>query len=61
MESAEDGDDDDLIEPGEHKGIPTWHEAIGVVVGANLDARARSPQQRGGRGRGGRGRGGRGR
>jgi hypothetical protein len=47
-----------------HKRIPTWDEAVGLLIEANMAARANSPEResyRGGRGRGGRGRGGRGR
>lgn len=55
-------DDDDVVDHGEHRSIPTWQDAIGLVVGANMEARAKNPGgNRGGRGRGGRGRGGRGR
>lgn len=58
----EDHDDHEEIDMAEHRGIPTWHEAMAIVVGANMDARAKNPAgARGGRGRGGRGRGGRGR
>jgi hypothetical protein len=43
-----------------HKKIPTWEEAIGVLVDANLASRSKSPDRdRGGRGSRGRGRGGR--
>ena len=46
-----------------HRNIPTWSEAIGMIVDANLEQRAKSPSKpqssRGGRGRGGRRRGGR--
>jgi len=47
-----------------HRGIPSWEEAVGVVIAANLEARAKrgggdaSSRPRGGRGRGGRKRGG---
>ena len=41
-----------------HKGIPTWDEAVGVIIQANLESRAKNPQGSGGS-RGGRGRGGR--
>jgi hypothetical protein len=45
-----------------HRRIPTWGDAIGSIVDANLASRTsdsgRGPH-RGGRGRGGRGRGGR--
>ena len=50
---------DDDVEKASHHGIPTWDEAVGIVIAANLEARARnpagSPRGRGGRGRGGRG------
>jgi hypothetical protein len=45
-----------------HRGIPTWEEAINMLVSSNLEARAKAgkggsgPRPRGGRGRGGRGR-----
>ncbi len=73
-------DDDDLLLDGEagdgersagsgrgrqrHRNIPAWSEAIGMIVDANLEQRAKSPSKpqssrsRGGRGRGGRNRGG---
>jgi hypothetical protein len=59
-ESAGDLSDlDDDVEKASHHGIPTWDEAVGIVIAANLEARARnpagSPRGRGGRGRGGRG------
>jgi ribonuclease E len=62
IEDELDEGDDDAIDTAGHSGIPTWHDAIGVVVGANMEARARNPGgSRHPRGRGGRGRGGRGR
>lgn len=48
-----------------HRGIPSWEEAVGVVIAANLESRSKrgagdaSSRPRGGRGRGGRDRGGR--
>jgi hypothetical protein len=69
-ESAHDHDDegdaDDDSPRGSHKSIPTWSEAIGVMVETNMQARNSSPQRPGpsrerGRGGRGRGRGGRGR
>lgn len=43
-----------------HRNLPTWSDAIGMIVDANLEQRAKSPSKpqssRGGRGRGGRGR-----
>ncbi|MBL9089846.1 MAG: hypothetical protein JNL96_01385 [Planctomycetaceae bacterium] len=43
-----------------HKGIPTWDEAVGVLINANLESRARNPHTPGGHRGGGRHRGGRG-
>jgi ribonuclease E len=58
----DDEEDDDAVDHGEHRSIPTWQDAIGLVVGANMEARAKNPGgNRNSRGRGGRGRGGRGR
>jgi len=41
-----------------HRGIPTWEEAVGMIVNVNLESRAKNPNSssgnRGGRGRGGR-------
>ncbi len=62
----EDEDGDEVGPRGSHKNIPTWSEAIGVMVETNMQSRKNSPQRpgpsrdraRGGRGRG---RGGRGR
>jgi hypothetical protein len=50
-------DDDSIIESGlnEVLDVPSWVEAIGIVIAGNLDARSRSP--RGGGGDGDRGRG----
>lgn len=66
-ERASDATDDDFDHESElhkgHRAVPSWEEAVGFLVSANLESRARSPesrgQHRGGRGRG-RGRGGRG-
>jgi hypothetical protein len=46
-----------------HRSIPTWEEAIGLIVSANLEARSKKPGGGGSRGRGkgrasGKGRGG---
>ena len=39
-----------------HRNIPTWSEAIGMIVDSNLEQRAKSPaKQQSSRGRGGRG------
>ncbi|HET6880062.1 MAG TPA: hypothetical protein VFI31_07895 [Pirellulales bacterium] len=43
-----------------HRAIPSWEEAIGVIVSGNMESRAKHPQSGGGgrgRGRGGRGQG----
>ncbi|MBN2217980.1 MAG: hypothetical protein JW719_11450 [Pirellulales bacterium] len=46
-----------------HRGIPSWEEAVGIVIGINLESRAKrgpsegSPRPRGGRGRRGRDKG----
>ena len=45
------------------RNIPTWQDAIGVMIAKNMESRARNPggsRGPGGRGGGGRGRGGRG-
>jgi ribonuclease E len=52
----DDEDDDDLLTLGvKHSKIPTWDEAVGVVISANMESRAKNPGN-GPRGRG-RGRG----
>jgi ribonuclease E len=51
-------DDDDHDLKANHRGIPTWDEAIGMIVGANLEAREKNPGgQSSSRGRRGNGRG----
>jgi hypothetical protein len=42
-----------------HRGIPSWGEAVGIVISANMEARAKKPSTSSSRSRGGRGRGGR--
>jgi hypothetical protein len=69
--SLSDDVDDDDSDPSSsrrrpsHRNITTWQDAVGVIVAANIESRAKSPQNgspgRGGRSRGGRSRGGRGR
>jgi hypothetical protein len=55
-EDHDEDDEDDLVSTGvKHRKIPTWDEAVGVVISANLEARAKNPGN-GPRGRG-RGRG----
>lgn len=47
-------DDDDVGRPS-HRGIPTWDEAVGIVITRNMEARAKNSggqqRSRGGRGR----------
>jgi ribonuclease E len=67
FEGEFEGDEDD--ESGESprigfRNIPTWRDAISVMISKNMESRAKNPggsRGPGGRGRGGRGRGGRGR
>jgi hypothetical protein len=40
--SAADEDDDSELKTS-HRGIPTWDEAIGMIIGTNMEARAKSP------------------
>ncbi|MFZ5830221.1 MAG: hypothetical protein ACOY3P_09035 [Planctomycetota bacterium] len=44
-EFEEESDELAELRPG-HKGIPTWDDAIGVVVKANIEARTRRPEHR---------------
>ncbi|MFM9196021.1 MAG: hypothetical protein ACKOWG_09820 [Planctomycetia bacterium] len=48
-------DDDSIVESGlnEVLDVPSWVEAIGIVIAGNLDARSRSPRGGGGSGGGG--------
>lgn len=66
----EDDEDEDIVDNGaddsgssrqraNHRNLPTWSDAIGVIVDANLQQRSKSPSKPSsprGRGRGGRGR-----
>jgi hypothetical protein len=57
---AEDADSDEIgvgSDKNSHRAIPSWEEAIGVIIATNMEARARSPHERPPRGRGRRGRG----
>jgi hypothetical protein len=58
------GDDDDHeghLDKNSHRAIPSWQDAIGMIVAVNMEARAKSPRGDRPRGRGrGRGQGGRG-
>jgi hypothetical protein len=40
-----------------HKKIPTWQDAVGILIDANMTSRANSPDRGGHRGRRGGGRG----
>lgn len=61
---TDDDDDEDEVDGSEegrsgHRNLPTWNDAIGVIVESNLSQRSKAPprqqnSQRGGRGRGGR-------
>jgi ribonuclease E len=60
-EVGEEESGDELDADGEsskwaHRAIPTWEEAIGYVVGRNLESRAKNPNAGGPRNRGGQGR-----
>ncbi|MFM8892291.1 MAG: hypothetical protein ACKOTB_11845 [Planctomycetia bacterium] len=48
-------DDESIVESGlnEVLDVPSWVEAIGIVIAGNLDARSRSPRGGGGSGGGG--------
>jgi hypothetical protein len=51
-------EDDDADLKTNHRGIPTWDEAIGMIIGTNMEARARNPGgSSGSRGRRGQNRG----
>ncbi len=39
---AEESDD----KAGIHRSIPTWEEAVGIIIAANLEARAKNPDRR---------------
>jgi hypothetical protein len=55
-EEFDDGADADVASAkAGFRSIPTWQEAVGLLVSANLDARARRPGNGGPPGRGGRG------
>lgn len=58
-DEADDEENDDF-RPS-HRGIPTWSEAIGMIIDTNMEARARNPNpgpsSPRGRSRGNRGRG----
>ena len=55
-EEAEGDDDDASFDRHNHRGIPSWEEAMGYIVDANMESRARSPKPTGPRGRRRRGR-----
>jgi hypothetical protein len=51
------GDEEEIGGYPSHKKIPTWDEAVGVMIDANMASRASNPDRDRGRGGGGRGRG----
>jgi hypothetical protein len=58
LESDGEGDDDDGDgNPGKlsHRAIPTWEQAIGLIVATNMESRAKNPGAGKPRGRGRRG------
>jgi hypothetical protein len=59
-EEPDDADEESLTEESSlvHRGIPTWQEAVGVIISANIEARGKRPSGPPSRPRGGRGRGG---
>ncbi len=57
VDGLDDSDDDADIDHHSHRGIPSWGDAIGFIIDANMEGRARSPKNGPARGRrGGRGR-----
>ena len=57
LDGLDDSDDDGDVDHHSHRGIPSWDDAIGFIIDANMEGRARSPKSGGPRGRrGGRGR-----
>lgn len=44
---------------GSHRSIPSWEEAVGIIITGNMEARAKRPSGSSSRSRGGRNRGGR--
>jgi Mg-chelatase subunit ChlI len=58
-EESDDADEESLTEESlVHRGIPTWQDAVGVIISANIEARGKRPSGPPSRPRGGRGRGG---
>jgi hypothetical protein len=57
----DEGDEETGAGAPTHKKIPTWDEAVGLLIDANMASRANSPERDRGRGGRGRGRGGYGR
>lgn len=52
-EYVDEGDDDKELRVG-HRAIPTWDEAVGLIIAANLESRAKRPSSGQSRGHGGR-------
>ncbi len=57
-DADDDAQDDAELRPS-HRAIPSWQEAVGMIVAANMESRAKNPHSASQRprGRGGRGRG----
>lgn len=54
-DDGSDEEDDEKESRFIHRGVPTWSEAIGMIIDTNMEARAKRPNGTGGsRGRGGR-------
>jgi hypothetical protein len=50
------------LDKNSHRAIPSWEEALGYMISANMESRSKNPRPSGGsRGRGRGGRGGQGR
>lgn len=43
MELADEDDDEEDSDRPAHRQIPTWEDAVGIVIGLNMEARAKSP------------------
>jgi ribonuclease E len=57
IDGLDDSDEDGDIDHHSHRGIPSWDDAIGFIIDANMESRSKSPKSGGPRGRrGGRGR-----
>jgi hypothetical protein len=50
-ENHEPLDDDEPRDEAEHRNIPSWDEAIGVIIAKNMEARQKNPNGYRSRGR----------